>query len=1153
MIKGKWQAIVFILLILLLAIGLSTVALNERVEEGDVTKTHKMAIALVNEDAGSAFNDAEVNFGDQFASQMNRDQTHDWYVVSRGVAESGFERNAYDMMIVIPNGFSDNALSIDEDAPDQVTLEYKINTTGHDDVRAEAEKAAGEILTNFNKQLIDVFFVSIIGNLQEAQDHVGEIIQKEKEYTDEYRANVFSPLDNFTGQFERVQQSADRSKDNYAQLDDVLRNFESNLLDKVETSEEYDENIAQVLLQKEESSTATSVFAEQFAELTGQMSNEDILQQMSQLQEVNAYLYNQLRARDNNDEINRERTLQTRINSLNGHLGRVKTNADDLTEYVLDDLSKGLEEIIKGGIEKSFDDSMEDIKISDLIDELDDTILEKINHYITEIPEDLTELNRIGITDETMNTMYNIASVTDRFTELDDFYEERKKDNSPSYTLVDDLLTELREELMDGIVVTDSITLGEYDANESFTLTVDQEYFDVGWVTINGKRFKSTEGPIQFDINEEDSRVDIAVRLSTDEDRIGHINLFKPLEWEWTLEQTTEETTEDDIEIDDPIPEDENEGEDDTSDDEDEMTNDETEENDEQDEQGVDDENQEEGSGEAVEEEEADQLPGETEGERVSEEIPSSPATTITQTSETTITNSQWNQKVHSSLYRVLYEDVEHANEQFTADLIEQSIAMMESIQALETLYELYFGLDLTMDNDELEELLANNNYKDEVLIEIASEDSLYYLIHQKEIKEMVKKRIRDDVADSIKKEMNQPLEDFQADVSELHERVLVAKERSSELAEVLEVASANAESLNTNVGELLTEVDEWRNNSNELIGEQMDVLNKDSEVEMALMQLDSGFKPLLSASESLASQAEANFESTEHVYETLDAIDEQADDIQQSGTTLVSQASELAVKFSEKASEDLDFADNFNEVLANSRIGDRQNEDLYSFLSNPVQTRNTGIIQETESFSPYFLIFIMAIVSFFTAYVLANNETKGTETTDFEKDQTFIQKNTRPMIMTGGLGLIEGLLIGTISFILLDISQSSTFSWIAFITVMMIGMVLLATYLLRQLKMVGMFILLVIFSLYLLLTKSLGFQFGNHEAIKVARKVSPLQQLENWVTSFIEGTMNTSTLMIAFIILIVAAIIGLALNLLIIGRTTKEEGMEDERTSEAN
>src|SRR5690625_1618416 len=108
MIKGKWQAIVFICLILLLAIGLSTVALNERSEEQAI-QSHKMAIALVNEDTGTVFNESEINFGDQFANQMNKDHAHDWYIVSRGVAESGFERNAYDMMIVIPNNFSTNA------------------------------------------------------------------------------------------------------------------------------------------------------------------------------------------------------------------------------------------------------------------------------------------------------------------------------------------------------------------------------------------------------------------------------------------------------------------------------------------------------------------------------------------------------------------------------------------------------------------------------------------------------------------------------------------------------------------------------------------------------------------------------------------------------------------------------------------------------------------------------------------------------------------------------------------------------------------------------------------------------------------------------------------------------------------------------------
>src|SRR5699024_800348 len=143
---------------------------------------------------------------------------------------------------------------------------------------------------------------------------------------------------------------------------------------------------------------------------------------------------------------------------------------------------------------------------------------------------------------------------------------------------------------------------------------------------------------------------------------------------------------------------------------------------------------------------------------------------------------------------------------------------------------------------------------------------------------------------------------------------------------------------------------------------------------------------------------------------------------IQQSGTTLVAQAPALATKFSEKAAEDLDFADNFNEVLANSRIGHRQNEDLYQYLSTTAESESTGIIKETQTFTPYFIVFILAIVSFFTAYVLSNHQGARIEGTEFDKDQSFIRKNMGQIMMTGGIRIIEGIFNEFLSFILFDI-----------------------------------------------------------------------------------------------------------------------------------
>src|SRR5690625_4830488 len=118
--KLQKRALLFLVLMLFLAAGLSYLGFNQASE----TKTEKgkevqtMDIALVNEDDGAVFNDNDISFGDAFIKSMDKDDKHDWYIVSRGVAESGLERNTYDMMIVIPNDFSVKALSMDSELSD---------------------------------------------------------------------------------------------------------------------------------------------------------------------------------------------------------------------------------------------------------------------------------------------------------------------------------------------------------------------------------------------------------------------------------------------------------------------------------------------------------------------------------------------------------------------------------------------------------------------------------------------------------------------------------------------------------------------------------------------------------------------------------------------------------------------------------------------------------------------------------------------------------------------------------------------------------------------------------------------------------------------------------------------------------------------------
>src|SRR5699024_12767809 len=134
-----------------------------------------------------------------------KNDEQDWYVVSRGVAENGLDRGTYDMMIVIPNDFSQRALSLNDDSPEQVVLDYKINASENDKVQAQAEDTASSILNDFNRRIIDVYFASVIGNLQDAQDNITTLVEEEEEHTSKYNSSINSTISEYYDQIMKVE------------------------------------------------------------------------------------------------------------------------------------------------------------------------------------------------------------------------------------------------------------------------------------------------------------------------------------------------------------------------------------------------------------------------------------------------------------------------------------------------------------------------------------------------------------------------------------------------------------------------------------------------------------------------------------------------------------------------------------------------------------------------------------------------------------------------------------------------------------------------------------------------------------------------------------------------------------------------------------
>jgi len=375
------------------------------------------------------------------------------------------------------------------------------------------------------------------------------------------------------------------------------------------------------------------------------------------------------------------------------------------------------------------------------------------------------------------------------------------------------------------------------------------------------------------------------------------------------------------------------------------------------------------------------------------------------------------------------------------------------------------------------------------------------------------------------------------------------AGEKSQDLTNAIEQTTKQASVINTDLTQTLKDLVTWRETSRKLIEQQGKVVTNSDGEQTATLALDGAFKSIFAQSQTLADQSKGNLISADDVYKTFDNIDNQAKAIQDSGNTLVKQATGLSIDFSKKVLDDKDFLKNFTKVLANSRVGERQNENLYSFLANPVQTKNDGVVVAADTFTPYLLVLICFIVSLFTAYVISNQERKRIEESAFEEELSLVLKNVPTTTVQVGIGIVEGILIGGISGYLLKIGHAKFLVWISIFTITMLVLVLISGYLLRQMKMIGMFILLATFSLYLFLTDAVGLNLDKMSTAAKIREFSPLQYIESMLTGFANDRADWLTIMYG---LIAFAVIGLVANLLVVHKYRKEEGDGHEADSHA-
>lgn len=834
------------------------------------------------------------------------------------------------------------------------------------------------------------------------------------------------------------------------------------------------------------------------------------------MRQENQYIHSQF-----NQEVSSESTnLTLEADQLEKYFHQLQNDVQQFAEELDKRMNRDISKMVDGVIVGTYQGG-EKILVGEL---LDISVGRNIENYIEKRMEDLPTLDvkdiiSANLPDAMAREIKNVIFISNKYK------NEKKLDVSPNKDkLLLNKLKKVKKSLAEeGITLKDEIDLKPYDGEEQYFYMQIPDTYRVEnlQLTLNGNKISVGDNfhKVKLPAYSDQQKLKVVVQVVL-KDIKSDIDIFTPLDWNWGVDQEGMTRTTVNSQTVNPKPDDSKVV--DSTPGDSEKIGEEAESNETEAE---------------IDEPVTDPPTDESDPDNSNVEEPplsedsSNPEKEIIHTTET---NYYSNKHTYEKI-------IEYPNSTFIKDVYE----MIHGYYQLSSIFSMYYGID--MQSKDLSEAIK----EEESLADIAKKNadtSLQYTFNQQDLTESLEKFTKNRITEAVTKEINESfaMKELATQLENYHQLLQESQQNSGKLSSMIAETSTEAKKLNENVADLLSELTVWREASDALTAEHVSMMDSEEDMQTAILNLEHEYLPLLHASESLAEQAKLNAGEAEIVYQTFDQINEQADTIQKSGVTLVDQASNLAEQLVAKTQEDVDFSANFNEVLANSRIGDRANEDLYSFLSSPVLTKNEGVIQERETFLPYFLAIILSVLSLFTGYVISTIQQKRMKEEMFEGELPLYRQNLIVTLITAGVGLVEGIIVGLVSSYLLAIHQP--FLWITIVGLLMIAMVSITTYLIRQLNMIGMFLLLTIFSLYLFVTRSLGFNFEHGEIIQSIRKASPLQHVETLLGELLDGVKGFHSIGTSIGVIVLVIGIGLLANLFVV-RKSSDEGIEELKT----
>ena len=475
-------------------------------------------IALVNEDTGVIYNGDDLRIGDILVNSLGQETSYKLETVSRAIAESGLEKGNYNVMIVLPSNFSRETLSLESDSPTQAIFQYKVKSDSQA-ITKQGEQVVSEIKNIFNKNIIGIYFSSIIGNLQTAQTQVATSVGREKTVLNKYQSNLITPLTDHSTQFKGLSGISDNLVTTYGNFNKDLQNIAEANKSIMDADKSFDEKMQAASASQEAWKASVKSREETLKKYEEFLKNSTATEQLENLRKTQAVIKgNQTDPKVLKDTEDKIETLEKSLDSTLTMFNAI----NDRSDKVIKDYKGKIDKAVEESLRKTKKDEKQQQTILTIKEELKKSMLEKVTDVVNDLPYYSNDaIDKLKIADEDKEYLKKVNSFAEQYANAN---KDKVILKRRTVTRSQDQLDILKKAAEENVKKTQTMSFSTKQGKiKKIELSVNSQYRFTS-VSVKGANVSNSGDKVVLNLTNKPSEVTVSYQLGY----ANGVELFTP-------------------------------------------------------------------------------------------------------------------------------------------------------------------------------------------------------------------------------------------------------------------------------------------------------------------------------------------------------------------------------------------------------------------------------------------------------------------------------------------------------------------------------------------------------------------------------------------------------------------------------------------------